>query len=110
MTSLANRRGSSWWRTVPRIGAQSAEVITHWLMRQRPAMGAAAVKAYALPAPRRDALVPYPVSLEHMLAQAPNTAGGPALAADLAFVRAWLQDRRPRTRNSYRRKTERLLL
>ncbi|QQX89416.1 recombinase XerD (plasmid) [Cupriavidus necator] len=121
LTSLANRRGSSWWRTVPRIGAQSAEVITHWLVRQRSAMGAAAVKAYVLPPAahaRRDALVPlalapgmpYPVPLEHMLAPAPNTAAGPGLAADLAFVRAWLHDRAPHTRNSYRREAERLLL
>ncbi|MFS8981424.1 phage integrase family protein [Cupriavidus necator] len=121
LTSLANRRGSSWWRAVPRIGAQSAEVITHWLVRQRPAMGAAAVKAYVLPPAahaRRDALVPlalapgmpYPVPLEHMLVPASNTAAAPALAADLAFVRAWLQDRAPHTRNSYRREAERLLL
>lgn len=122
LTSLANRRGSSWWRAVPRIGAQSAEVIAHWLVRQRPAMGAAAVNAYVLPPAahaHRDALVPlalapgmpYPVPLEHMLAPAPNTAAGPALATDLAFVRAWLQERRtPHTRNSYRREAERLLL
>jgi site-specific recombinase XerD len=121
LTSLANRRGSSWWRTVPRIGRQSAEIITHWLVRQRPAMGEAAVKAYVLPPAahaRRDALVPlalspdmpYPVPLEHMLAPAANTAVGPALAADLAFVGTWLQDRAPHTRNSYRREAERLLL
>lgn len=121
LTSLANRRGSSWWRAVPRIGAQSAEVITHWLVRQRAAMGAAAVNTYVLPPAahaRRDALVPltlapgmpYPVPLEHMLAPAANSAAGRSLGDDLAFVRAWLRDRAPHTHNSYRREAERLLL
>ncbi|MGH8784905.1 MAG: phage integrase family protein [Cupriavidus necator] len=121
LTALANRRGSSWWRTVPRIGRQSAEVITDWLVRQRSAMGDTAVKAYVLPPgahARRSALVPlilgsnmpYPVPLEHMVFPDPRSPGGSALADDLTFVRAWLEARAPATRNSYRREAERLLL
>src|SRR5262249_8558899 len=39
LTALANRRGSSWWRSVPRMGAKSADVITRWLIRQGAADG-----------------------------------------------------------------------
>ncbi|MCY0853433.1 phage integrase family protein [Cupriavidus sp. D39] len=52
LTALANQRGSSWWRTVPRIGAQSAEIITNWLMRQRQPLGEVAICAYVLPLQR----------------------------------------------------------
>ncbi|SCU77841.1 conserved hypothetical protein [Cupriavidus necator] len=121
LTALANRRGSSWWRTVPRIGQQSAEIITNWLIRQRRPMGESAIRPYVLPPSahaHRPALVPlplgpdmpYPVPLESMLAPAPKTVAGAALAADLAFVQDWLQARAPNTRSSYRREAERLLL
>lgn len=121
LTALANRRGSSWWRTVPRIGPQSAEIITNWLMRQRQPMGEVAIRAYVLPPSahaHRAALVPlalgpgmpYPVPLERMFAPDQNTVAGPALAADLAFVQGWLRARATHTRSSYRREAERLLL
>lgn len=34
LTALANRRGRSWWRAVPRLGPKSADIIIQWLARQ----------------------------------------------------------------------------
>ncbi len=121
LASLANARGSSWWRAVPRIGPKSAEVITKWLIGQRePQKGTnkALIEAYiAAPSEisRRPGIVPlplgpqmaHPVPLEHMLPSSTD-AGHP----DLDFVRQWLdgKQRSPHTRNSYRKEAERLLL
>lgn len=121
LTSLANRRGSSWWRAVPRVGAKSAEVITRWLVGQRPIMGSGALNPYVLPPTvhaRREALapqplgpsMPYPVPLELMLMPVQNTDFDRILADELLFVRNWLQNRTLHTHNSYRREAERILL
>lgn len=125
LTALANARGSSWWRAVPRIGPKSAEIITAWLIRQRPVMGDRSLHAYVIPPSahrRRAPLSPlplgpamaYPVPLEHMLTPCPSL-GTPvqnALTADLAFIRTWLRTHAgtPHTLQSYRREAERLLL
>ncbi|WP_455285619.1 phage integrase family protein [Cupriavidus necator] len=119
LTALANQRGSSWWRVVPRIGRKSAETITRWLVSQRLANNPIAVASHVVPpsqAGHHEPLaphylspsLPYPVPLEKMLAP----QGSPTLAEDLAFVRHWLEHRRgsPNTWLSYRRETERLLL
>ncbi|MGT2491352.1 phage integrase family protein [Cupriavidus basilensis] len=121
LTALSNQRGSSWWRTVPHIGAQSAEIITNWLMRQRQPLGEVAIRAYVLPLrlqAQRKALLPLilgprmPIRcrLSAMLAPDPDTVVKSALTADLVFVQGWLQARAPHTRSSYRREAERLLL
>lgn len=124
LVGLANARGSSWWRAVPRIGPKSAEVITRWLIQQhatRKDNNTALIENYIV-APsdvsRRPAMVPlalgpgmtHPVPLELML---PHGDSGPgAERSDLELVRQWLdaRPRSPHTRNSYRREAERLLL
>ncbi|MFC4524463.1 phage integrase family protein [Cupriavidus pinatubonensis] len=124
LADLANARGSSWWRAVPRIGPKSAEVITRWLIRQRATHkdnNKALIAPYIV-APsdvsQRPSLVPlalgpgmtHPVPLELML---PHRDSGPsAERSDLELVRQWLdaRPRSPHTRNSYRREAERLLL
>jgi hypothetical protein len=122
LTDLANQRGSSWWRAVPRIGQQSAEVITRWLGQQQSVI-ATAVRPYVLSPSQhrsRPALVPErlgpamrePVPLEHMLAPSSGDPGAAVLGDDLRFIRDWLarHSGSPHTAGSYRREAERLLL
>jgi len=126
LASLANARGSSWWRAVPRIGPKSAEVITRWLIEQRKAQkdnNQALVEAYLLPPSevfQRPAIVPlplgphmaYPVPLEHMQGPPSGQPASDAAGSDLERVRQWLdaKPRSPHTRSSYRKEAERLLL
>lgn len=121
LVTLANRRGSSWWRWAPGVGPASAEVVTRWLLaRQAPGIAApgAAVKPYVRPPSEAGKIIPgpsvtlspsmpHPVPLERMLAPTESR-----LAEDLRAVRRWLYDRerRPNTVASYRREAERLLL
>jgi hypothetical protein len=122
LTDLANQRGSSWWRAVPRIGQQSAEVITRWLGQQQSVI-ATAVRPYVLSPSQhrsRPALVPErlgpamrePVPLEHMLAPSSGDPGAAVLRDDLRFIRDWVarHSGSPHTAGSYRREAERLLL
>jgi site-specific recombinase XerD len=126
LASLANARGSSWWRAVPRIGPKSAEVITKWLVEQRRPQednNTALIQAYIV-APsevsRRPAMVPlplgpqmaYPVPLEHMLSESSGRPSPDTGQSDLTLVRQWLdaKPRSPHTRSSYRKEAERLLL
>lgn len=124
LTALANRRGSSWWRAVPRLGPKSADTITRWLIQQGSLEGtraAAWVRPYVTPvlgpATRRPLRamplargMPYPVPLEHM--GAPTHESHSALYADVLWVRQWLARPalQPHTFKSYRREAERLLL
>lgn len=39
LVALINRRGSAWWRAVPRIGVQRAAVIVAWLRQHEEALG-----------------------------------------------------------------------
>lgn len=122
LTALANRRGSSWWRAVPRIGRQSAEIITRWLRSQHAEIAATVLPHVLSPSQQRErgALAParlgqamrHPVPLERML---PPDAGDPRAAAfahELRFIRDWIGRRGPasHTGKSYRREAERLLL
>lgn len=122
LTDLANQRGSSWWRAVPRIGQQSAEVITRWLGQQQSVI-ATAVRPYVLSPSQyrsRPALVPErlgpamrePTPLEHMLAPPSGDPGAAVLRDDLRFIRDWVarHSGSPHTAGSYRREAERLLL
>ncbi|MFP3756038.1 Phage integrase protein [compost metagenome] len=122
LTDLANQRGSSWWRAVPRIGQQSAEIITRWLRQQQLEI-ATAVRPYVMPPSQhrdRPALVPArlgpamrdPIPLEHMLTPAPDYPGAISLGDDLRFICDWVARRSgsPNTAGSYRREAERLLL
>ncbi len=126
LASLANARGSSWWRAVPRIGPKSAETITKWLIDQRGPYEdnkdtyKPLIAAYIM-APsevsRRPAIVPlalgpqmtHPVPLEHMRPQRPSPDGE---RSDLELVLQWLdaRPRSPHTHSSYRKEAERLLL
>lgn len=129
LTALVNRRGSAWWRRVPRLGAKSASVIVQWLVRHRHALrgagGAEALEPHivmavapVLSAPAgRMVLAPdlrAPVPLERMVTASPAATDRVAalLAEDLRLVHAWL-GRKPAGGNtwiSYRRELERLLL
>jgi hypothetical protein len=39
LVAFSNRRGSSWWRSIPRIGPGRARVIVNWLQRQQAVLG-----------------------------------------------------------------------
>jgi Phage integrase protein len=39
LIAFCNRRGSSWWRSIPRIGPGRARAIVSWLRRQQTALG-----------------------------------------------------------------------
>ncbi len=122
VVSLANRRGSSWWRHVPRIGRHSAETIVRWLGNQQ-AMFDVKLQAFvsapseivsrgALLAASLGANMPHPVPLELMLEPAGLDSLKDALAEDLRSVREWVAARqeKPNTWKSYRREAERILL
>jgi len=122
LTALANRRGSSWWRGVPRIGQQSAEVITRWLRSQQAEIAAAVQPHVLSPSQHREraALVParmgtamaYPVPLEHMLEPSGRDGWSVDLGEDMRWIRDWVGRRAtsPHTSKGYRREAERLLL
>jgi site-specific recombinase XerD len=128
LVALVNRRGSAWWRRVPRLGAKSAGIIVQWLVRHRHALrvpgGAEALEPHIVmavspgqsPVAGRLVLAPglrAPVPLERMSPGPQDATDGSALlASDLGLVRAWLA-KKPAGGNtwiSYRRECERLLL
>lgn len=127
LVERVNRRGAAWWRGVPHLGAKSADVVRHWLERQRetlrasdggpvlgPQVGALVVPSQRppmSPAPLDDRLVD-PVPLEYMLYDALSSDWRSALGQELQWVRQWLDGKRPgsHTWASYRREAERLLL
>ncbi|MBO4123753.1 recombinase XerD [Cupriavidus gilardii] len=127
LVERVNRRGAAWWRGVPRLGTKSADVVRHWLERQRdtlrsrdggpvlgPQVGALVSPSQRPPmSPARlDERLVEPVPLEYML---PNSLSGDwrsFLGEELQWVRQWLDGKRPgsHTWASYRREAERLLL
>lgn len=122
LVGLANRRGSSWWRHVPRIGRHSAETIVRWLGNQQ-AMFDVKLQAFvrapseivsrgSLLAARLGDDMPHPVPLELMLDPVGPDPIKAALAEDLRSVREWVAARQetPNTWKSYRREAERILL
>ncbi|MGY8526750.1 phage integrase family protein [Paracidovorax citrulli] len=140
LVRLINRRGTAWWRAVPRLGRKSAGVVAGWLSEHRPglqprqqgapaaATGPLILAAHIgapprprdwppLPATPLDHRMPFPVPLEAMKPSSVGTATAGAgyavqLAEELQLVTRWLEPLRSRTNTwaSYRRETERLLL
>ncbi|MCG5261983.1 recombinase XerD [Cupriavidus gilardii] len=127
LVERVNRRGAAWWRGVPRLGAKSADVVRHWLERQRdtlrtsdggpvlgPQVGALVAPSQRppmSPALLDDRLVE-PVPLEYMLSETLSGSWRSDVGEELQWVRQWLDGKRPgsHTWASYRREAERLLL
>lgn len=122
LVTLANRRGSSWWRHVPRIGRKSCETIVRWLANQQASFDIklrefvqtpdAYVHRRGLDVAALGTAMRVPVPLESMRVAPGATSGEVELAGDLHRVREWLKAREasPNTWKSYRREAERLLL
>lgn len=122
LMTLANRRGSSWWRHVPRIGRRSCETVVRWLAGQQATSDIKLRDFVLLPDDfvARKALLSAPLSptmrvpvpLELMRMDGGRTALERELAEDLRLVRHWLKAKEssPNTWKSYRREAERLLL
>ncbi|MFP3588494.1 site-specific integrase [Paraburkholderia sp. SIMBA_055] len=129
LVALCNRRGGSWWRPVPRIGASRARHIVAWLRQHEASIGERVVDDVELEDPLvaadlvvvdgpRSALVP----LERMAVGAAlsGTIGAnrsnafPFIQArnDLDAVRAYLNRYRdqPKTLRAYTKELERFLL
>lgn len=131
LVAFINRRGGSWWRSVPRIGVGRARVLVAWLRRHATAIGQAveadveltdplASPAPALTfvttgaaqlAPLERLAVPAELSGMRGANRAPGFAYVRA-AHDLDAVRAYLHryDDRPQTQRAYKRELERLVL
>lgn len=122
LVALANHRGSSWWRHVPRIGKKSCETVVRWLAAQHAASDIR-LREFVLPpgdfvmrkalslAPLGPSLR-VPVPLESMYTDGGLTDQERELAEDLRSVKDWLRAREssPNTWKNYRREAERLLL
>lgn len=129
LVAYCNRRGGSWWRGVPRIGAGRAQHIVRWLRRHEASIGSRVVADVDLADPfrahdrvlvgaGRQLLAP----LERM--DVPHALSGvdgvnrarvfPYIAArhDLDAVRAYLHQYRdqPKTLRAYTKELERFLL
>jgi len=122
LVALANRRGSSWWRYVPRIGKKSCETVVRWLAGQQAASDIK-LRDFVLAPDDFVARKPLfatalgpgmrvPVPLESMRADSGGTSPERELAEDLRSVKDWLKAKEssPNTWKSYRREAERLLL
>jgi len=122
LVTLANRRGSSWWRHVPRIGQKSCETIVRWLAGQQVASDIRLrefvlapsdfVIRKALNSARLGPSMRVPVPLESMLMHGGSSTQERELAEDLRSVKDWIKTKEssPNTWKSYRREAERLLL
>ncbi|PLP98205.1 phage integrase family protein [Cupriavidus pauculus] len=122
LVALANRRGSGWWRHVPRIGQKSCETIVRWLSAQQATFDIELrefVQAHADFMTRAPLLgaslwhgMRVPVPLESMRPSAGNSAHEMELAEELGTVKAWIRSKEssPNTWKSYRREAERVLL
>ncbi|PMS15553.1 integrase [Trinickia dabaoshanensis] len=129
LIAFINRRGGSWWRSIPRIGVGRARVLVAWLRRHASSLG----QTVELEVELADPLVaPMPIvvtrgaeqlaPLERLAVPAElsgtrgtNRAPGFAYvraAHDLDAVRAYLHryDERPETQRAYKRELERLVL
>ncbi|WP_427307712.1 phage integrase family protein [Cupriavidus sp. H39] len=122
LLGLANRRGTAWWRAVPRIGALAGAAINRWLGEHRTLFkggdGAPLLHAHVgNRAPLQPmALSPalrQPLPLE-WLSEAPATSAGGACpySHGVTVVKAWLRDAagHASTFAAYRKEAERLLL
>ncbi len=128
LVAFCNRRGGSWWRSVPRIGAGRARVLVTWLRRHADTIGQSVdvdvdtAEPLVLPGqtvePTRGQLVPLErLAVPHPLSGAAGsnrTVVVPYIRAshDLAAVRAYLSryTGQDATQRAYRRELERLLL
>ena len=129
LIAFINRRGGSWWRSVPRVGPGRARVIVAWLRRHAASIGRSVEVDVALADPLAMA-TPILVTtgatqlapLERLAlpaelsgARGANRAAGFAYvraAHDLEAVRAYVHryDDRPQTQRAYKRELERLVL
>jgi site-specific recombinase XerD len=128
LVAFCNRRGGSWWRSVPRIGLTRARVLVAWLRRHAATIGATVdhdieaanpiAPAAEILAPSRAQLLPLeriamPTALSGHGGQNRHTAF-PFVHAnhDLDAITAYLNryTDSPNTFRSYRRELERLLL
>ncbi|WP_018441912.1 site-specific integrase [Trinickia symbiotica] len=129
LVAFIERRGGSWWRSVPRIGAGRARVLVAWLRRHAQSIGRkltvdvelADSLAAASPivvttgagqlTPLERLAVPAELSGTRGANRAPGFAYVRA-AHDLDAVRAYLHryDERPETQRAYKRELERLVL
>ncbi|RQS03219.1 integrase [Burkholderia sp. Bp9002] len=128
LVALCNRRGGSWWRSVPRIGPGRARVLVAWLRRHTATLGLAVdvdvVMSDPLVAPgpavepARGQLVPLErLAVPHPLSGAQGANRAPLFPYiraphDLAAVRAYLNRyaSQAATQRAYRRELERFLL
>ncbi|WP_205182556.1 site-specific integrase [Burkholderia sp. LMG 13014] len=130
LLAFCNRRGGSWWRAVPRIGAGRARRIVSWLRQHEATLGAGVAADVVLDDPLRAARGPIVLvnaggalaPLERMaVADTLSGADGlnrassfPFIAArhDLDAVWAYLHQFReqPKTFRAYRKELERFLL
>lgn len=123
LLDLANRRGTAWWRSVPRIGALAGTAINRWLGEHRTVFkdpdGAPLLHAHVgnraplQPAALSPALR-QPLPLE-WLREAPVNADGHTCpySQGVTVVKAWLRaaaGSRGSTLAAYRKEAERLLL
>ncbi len=132
LVAFINRRGGSWWRSIPRIGVGRARVLVAWLRRHATAIGQTVerevelVDPLAAPVTSATVLVTtgaaqlaplerLAVPAELSGARGANRASGFAYVRathDLDAVRAYLHryDERPETQRAYKRELERLVL
>ncbi|KVS12760.1 site-specific integrase [Burkholderia vietnamiensis] len=128
LVALCNRRGGSWWRSVPRVGAGRARVVVAWLRRHAVTIGLSvdvdvdtaeplADVGQAIE-PVRGQLVPLErMAVPHPLSGASGANRSPLFpyikaSHDLAAVRAYLSRYagQEATQRAYRRELERLVL
>jgi site-specific recombinase XerD len=132
LVAFIERRGGSWWRSVPRIGVGRARVLVAWLRRHTDSLGrtitaevefadslidpvASATILVTTAAARLAPLERLAVPAELSGARGANRALGFAYVRathDLDAVRAYLHryDDRPQTQRAYKRELERLVL
>lgn len=126
LVDLINRRGSSWWRTIPRIGEQRAAVIVRWLQQHPGSIGKVEPAPWTpLPSRSYQMLDPaagtrFPALGSFYLSPALDGSHGvnrsprfPFISArdDLAAVECYLaRFERPHTLRSYRKELERFVM
>ncbi|HDR9056982.1 TPA: site-specific integrase [Burkholderia vietnamiensis] len=129
LIAYCNRRGGSWWRSVPRIGVGRARTVVAWLRRHAETLGETiavdvdhvdplVAKPDARIVPRRGQLVPiHRLQMPQDLAGARGANRAPAFpyiaaAHDLDAVFAFLHryDGQAATQRAYARELERFVL
>jgi site-specific recombinase XerD len=123
LKALIERRGYTWWHSIPRIGALRAAAVVAWLNRHQALRISAESQIPALPDAHRVALTTSPVPLERIHALPSYLDGSQGINRakefsylqakdDLQAIRAYLSGYRdqPHTLRSYQRELERLLL